>query len=140
MGNKGASSGKAGAGAGVKSNSQAYSNAEQAIREADTRRELRDAVNSFLDELSPGDEFTTATTRDYQNMPGAGEVFELSVRTFRVTENKTIVDSTGKEYTASEFANAVYRGSINLNAIEPGRVNAQEFAGKRYGKKGSVQS
>lgn len=36
MGNKDASSGKAGAGAGVKSNSQAYSNAEQAIREADT--------------------------------------------------------------------------------------------------------
>ena len=140
MGNKGASSGKSGAGGSVTQTPRAYSEAENAFKNADTRKELRTAVENLVSELSPGDKFTTAVTQEYQNVKGGGEVLKGSVRTFSITENKNIINVvSGKEYTTSQFANAIYNGTINISVIEPGTLSSSEVAKKRYGNKGSVK-
>lgn len=139
MGSRGNGSGKSGSGGGVTSNS-AYSQAEQELRQSESLRETRTALNNFVDNLSPGDTFTVAGTYDSQNIKGAGEIITTSVKTFRVTQNKSLINTgTNKEYTVSELARAKERGSIVFNAIEPGQLNAQQFANKKYGNKGSTK-
>lgn len=141
MGSRGTGSGKSGGARGsVTQTPKSYSEAENAFKNADTRKEIRTAVENLVDKLSPGDRFTTAVTQEYQNIRGSGEVLKGSVRTFSITENKNIVNVvSGKEYTTSQFANAVYNGTINISVIEPGTLSSSEVAKKHYGNKGSVK-
>lgn len=136
MGNKGASSGKSGSAGG---SSRGFSSEETKFKDAETRRELREATQELIDGLKPGEEITVAMARDSRDISGAGEVNKRSVKTYRVTNNKTLVDDSGNEYNTSDFANSVYRGTINFNAIEPGRIDAQEFSKRRYKNRGWVR-
>ncbi len=140
-GNKGASSGKSSGGAGgsVTQTPRIFSEAENAFKNADTRKEIRTAVENLVGEMSPGDVFTTAVTQDFKNV-GGGEVLKSSIRHFSINDNKNIVNvMSGKEYTSSEFTNALYKGTINITAIESGTLNSADFAKVRYGNKGSVK-